>query len=193
MFLALQVQTFPTDRGYGTVSSQYLTGNSSAEIFKRVNYKKFANRVLGICGICDIPSDDERTPIPPQEVQLETPVNSPLYNLWKDIPEGNKVPTGGFKHWKLDTTKAAQCGATDVYGCTIVIMLDGNDLLIGHYPQVSAGGTITMNDKAALGKIAVNWVPRDDGGATLELYLMNENPRRYAYDANGNNCGTVPS
>lgn len=45
--------------------------------------------------------------------------------------------------------------------------------------------------KSYLGKIAVNWVPRGDGGADLELCLMNENPRRYAYDANGNNCGNL--
>lgn len=43
----------------------------------------------------------------------------------------------------------ARYGATQIYGCTVVIILDGRGVFIGHYPQIDSTGGITMDDEVS--------------------------------------------
>lgn len=180
---------------------------------------------------------------------------SHLESLW--LKTNEKMNVGNAKHRKLNPTKAASYGATEIYSCTVVVILDGSGVSIGHFPQ-EAGPVITMQNEAATdkriitpkienlsmvdystqsvayivhsatttssvgyrriedflvgsdvseenihsipytagrstvshrGKVVVTWEPKQEGGATMKLYLQNDEPIYVRdFDANGNPC-----
>ena len=67
------------------------------------------------------------------------------------------MPLGGSQHFKLDPTKGATYTTAYFYGCTVVIAVDGGDLIIGHFAQESAAtgsngqrACITMTDETVV-------------------------------------------
>ena len=59
------------------------------------------------------------------------------------------MPLGGSQHFKLDPTKSAAYTTAYFYGCTVVIAVDGGDLIIGHFAQ-EAASTGTNGQQACL-------------------------------------------
>lgn len=55
-------------------------------------------------------------------------------------------------------------------------MLDGKDLLIGHYPQISGSGTITMNDAAATQNEIIN--PIEENVCLELIYFKYVEPKQ---------------
>ena len=56
-----------------------------------------------------------------------------LETLWNGIP--NKVAVGGCTGFKLDPTVAASYSTKEFYGCTVVVIVDGKSVIIGHFAQ----------------------------------------------------------
>ena len=56
-----------------------------------------------------------------------------LETLWDGIP--NKVPMGGCTAFTLKPTVAASFTTALFYGCTVVIVVDGKGVIIGHFAQ----------------------------------------------------------
>jgi hypothetical protein len=111
-------------------------------------FKKFKKSKKGTCDECDLAE--------PQGVQggsqtVSDQTSSALEKLYGTIKGVNLVKTGGTVHISFDPKTAALYGASEIYGCTVVIVLDGQGAVIGHYPQ-EYGNVITMNDAAATQK-----------------------------------------
>lgn len=203
---------------------------------------------------CDLsPQQGQQKPEP----ALETTTQSHLERLW--LKAKKKLTVGDVKHFTLDPTKAVSYGATEIYGCTVLVVVDGRSVTIGHFPQES-GSSITMENEqqtqkkiigkmeenlvladyttrsvayivhsatqssvgyrkikeylvnenvsegnihskpytAGLstvghrGKVLVTWDPKDEGGATMKVYIQNDNPIYVRdYDANGDPCELI--
>lgn len=143
------------NRAHTPALSQTQPEESDHDLTKRAG--GFRQGVSKFCNLCgkDEPTEEIELPSRPlQRVEPEPP-GSPLYELWKTIPDGQKAKTGEFKATSLDMSTPARWGATQIYGCTVVIIVDGRGLFIGHYPQIDSMGQITMdNDLTAQLEIA---------------------------------------
>ncbi len=53
-----------------------------------------------------------------------------LNTLYNNVPRDNNVALGGSKYFKIDLTKSATYTTAYFYGCTVVIVVDGGDLII---------------------------------------------------------------
>ena len=53
---------------------------------------------------------------------------------------------GNVEHFTLDPTKAVSYGATEIYGCAVLVVVDGRSVTIGHFPQ-ELGSSITMENE----------------------------------------------
>ena len=56
-----------------------------------------------------------------------------LGTLWNGIP--NKVPIGGCTGFTLNPTVAGSYTTALFYGCTVVVIVDGKGVIIGHFAQ----------------------------------------------------------
>ena len=63
----------------------------------------------------------------------------------------NVCQVGGTRPWELDPTKAAGFTTAQFYGCTVLIIVNGHNVIIGHYAEV-AGDCWTMTDQNAVEK-----------------------------------------
>lgn len=79
---------------------------------------------------CDLsPQQGQQKPEP----ALETTTQSHLERLW--LKAKKKLTVGDVKHFTLEPTKALSYGATEIYGCTVLVVVDGRSVTIGHFPQ----------------------------------------------------------
>ncbi|KAL4938947.1 hypothetical protein BDV06DRAFT_225525 [Aspergillus oleicola] len=69
--------------------------------------------------------------------------------LTTPIPEGvDLANVGNVLHRDLDVQRPAIYGATEIYGCTVVIVMDAGGLVIGHFPE-ETGSSITLESETA--------------------------------------------
>ena len=79
-----------------------------------------------------------------------------LEDLWNTVPVANKVNTGAAKSWELypDQGKlAAVYAPTEFYGCTLVVIVNGHGIIIGHFAQEKPGNVICLEDHASVNKM----------------------------------------
>ncbi|KAJ5981140.1 hypothetical protein N7481_008438 [Penicillium waksmanii] len=85
-------------------------------------------------------------------VQVQSaPAEHALEELYGTIKGNNLVKTGGTVHVSFDSKTAALYGTSEIYGCTVVVVLDGQGAVIGHYPQ-EYGSEMTMDNAEATQK-----------------------------------------
>ena len=75
-----------------------------------------------------------------------------LQKLWGSVSDKDKVTTGnavGFPLYPDHGQQSAVFAPTEFYGCTLVVIVNGHGVIIGHFAQESAGagGCTTMTDK----------------------------------------------
>ena len=78
-----------------------------------------------------------------------------LQKLWDSVSDKDKVKTGnavGFPLYPDHGQKSAVFAPTEFYGCTLVVIVNGHGVIIGHFAQESAGagGCTTMTDEKAV-------------------------------------------
>ena len=61
-----------------------------------------------------------------------------LNTLYNAVPGGNKVSLGATRYFELDLTRSDTYTTAYFYGCTVVIVVYGQGLTIGHYAQEQA-------------------------------------------------------
>jgi len=54
------------------------------------------------------------------------------------------MAVGNVKHYLLDPTEAASYTATEIYGCTVLVVVDGRGVTIGHFPEESGTRTALL-------------------------------------------------
>ena len=79
-----------------------------------------------------------------------------LNSLYNSVPSLNKVPVGGAQAFILDLTKSTSYSTAYFYGCTVVITVDGNGIIIGHFAQqMAVPGTNGQQSCTAMKNAAV--------------------------------------
>ena len=76
-----------------------------------------------------------------------------LEDLYKDA---TKVPTGTAGSWELYPNKGKKAGLyapTKFYGCTLVVIVNGHGVIIGHFAQEKPGYGVCMQDQASVKKM----------------------------------------
>ena len=76
-----------------------------------------------------------------------------LQDLYATVKDADKVKTGTAVAWELypnggDT--AAVYAPTEFYGCTLVVVVNGKGILIGHFAQEKPGDVVCMQDDASV-------------------------------------------
>jgi hypothetical protein len=72
-----------------------------------------------------------------------------LQDLYATVRDADKVKTGNAMTWELypaggDT--AAVYAPSELYGCTLVVVVNGHGILIGHFAQEKPGDVVCMQD-----------------------------------------------
>lgn len=108
----------------------------------RTLFQKLRKGKKGDCtNACDLsPQQGQQKPEP----ALETTTQSHLESLW--LKAKKKLTVGNVEHFTLDPTKAVSYGATEIYGCAVLVVVDGRSVTIGHFPQ-ELGSSITMENE----------------------------------------------
>ena len=88
----------------------------------------------------DIP---ERTPTPTIN-KLAKRVNANVAALWSSIPGGELVRVGAWQKFNLDPAKDQLISTQEYYGCTILVIHDGKNAMLGHFKQ--AQGPMSKDD-----------------------------------------------
>ncbi|KAK2742718.1 hypothetical protein FQN57_005173 [Myotisia sp. PD_48] len=92
-----------------------------------------------------------RPPAPIAPPAPPAPV-SHLEQLWKGTR--NKVGAGGVIYEQLDLRHPAKYAASEITGCTVVVVIDGMNIVLGHFAEESRGGEgYTLENPAATDKI----------------------------------------
>jgi hypothetical protein len=76
-----------------------------------------------------------------------------LEALYKTVSAANKVNTGTAKAWELYPNKgdkAAVYAPSEFYGCTLVVIVNGHGVVIGHFAQEKPGNVVCMEDDASV-------------------------------------------
>ncbi|KAL9129283.1 MAG: hypothetical protein Q9217_002230 [Psora testacea] len=60
----------------------------------------------------------------------------------------NKAAVGATKYWNLKTKDSARYTTSEFYGCTVVVVVNGLNVVIGHYGEVA--GCVVMEDNSAV-------------------------------------------
>ena len=76
-----------------------------------------------------------------------------LEDLYATVKDADKVKTGNAMAWELypaagDT--AAVYAPSEFYGCTLVVVVNGHGILIGHFAQEKPGNVVCMEDAASV-------------------------------------------
>ena len=96
------------------------------------------------------------SPLEALPVQTKTPTNQlqkrgVLDDLWKSVTDPDKIiNTGAAKGWMLDPSKSAAFAPTLFYGCTIVVIVNGKGVVIGHFAEVKPNAGACLNDAASV-------------------------------------------
>ena len=91
-------------------------------------------------------------------VQTEAPTKQlhkrgVLQDLYGTVSAANKVNTGAAKAWELYPNKgdkAAVYAPSEFYGCTLVVIVNGHGVVIGHFAQEKPGNVKCMEDDASV-------------------------------------------
>ncbi|KAL8894757.1 MAG: hypothetical protein Q9207_008420, partial [Kuettlingeria erythrocarpa] len=76
-----------------------------------------------------------------------------LEDLYGTVSAANKVNTGTAKSWELYPYKgdeAAVYAPSEFYGCTLVVVVNGHGVVIGHFAQEKPGDVKCMEDDASV-------------------------------------------
>ncbi|KAI4186291.1 MAG: hypothetical protein LQ346_005717 [Caloplaca aetnensis] len=76
-----------------------------------------------------------------------------LQDLYGTVSAANKVNTGTAKTFELYPYKgdtAAVYAPSEFYGCTLVVVVNGHGVLIGHFAQEKPGNVVCMEDDASV-------------------------------------------
>ena len=79
-----------------------------------------------------------------------------LEDLYNTVPAANKVKTGTAQSWELypdQGKQAAVYAPTEFYGCTLVVIVNGHGVIIGHFAQEKPGNVVCMEDQASVEKM----------------------------------------
>ena len=92
--------------------------------------------------------------------QLER-LTGELQDLWDSVKAKDRVNTGTAKGYMLYPHKGSQAAVgapTAFYGCTLVVIVNGHGVVIGHCAQeaTSSGACTTMTDPSAVKKSDFN-------------------------------------
>ncbi|KAL2811811.1 hypothetical protein BDW59DRAFT_177061 [Aspergillus cavernicola] len=213
LLLATQVLTTPVigDTDLVSIHTHTLSARGPFKDLFRRKAKK------GDCDdSCDLHEPQGAQQPPPPVIETPSQAQTHLEQLWNTIIGKDLANVGNIQVKRLDVQTPAIYGATEIYGCTVVIVLDVGGLAIGHYPE-EVGNTITLDSVAATkkhitdplfndlsvytsglstvgsrGKVVVTWEPLDEGGAELQLYIQNDNPVYVRqFDQDGNPCALI--
>jgi len=58
--------------------------------------------------------------------------------LWNSVKDADKVKTGATGQWELYPTKGSEAAVyapSQFYGCTLVVIVNGHGVIIGHFAQ----------------------------------------------------------
>ena len=127
-----------------------------------------------------------RLTIPREDLQIHSAANElekrvtdvDLGTLWNGIP--NKVPMGSCTGFTLNPTVAASYTTALFYGCTVVIIVDGKGVIIGHFAQeTGTPGASTVSCTSMTNTQVVNTqiIPKLEDAELL--YDGNENTQAY--------------
>ncbi|KAL8910678.1 MAG: hypothetical protein Q9171_004054 [Xanthocarpia ochracea] len=91
-------------------------------------------------------------------VQTEAPTKQlhkrgVLQDLYGTVSAANKVNTGTAKSWELypdKGDKAAVYAPSEFYGCSLVVIVNGHGVVIGHFAQEKPGNVKCMEDDASV-------------------------------------------
>ncbi|KAL8928835.1 MAG: hypothetical protein Q9208_001613 [Pyrenodesmia sp. 3 TL-2023] len=94
-------------------------------------------------------------------VQTEAPTKQlhkrgVLEDLYGTVSAANKVNTGTAKSWELYPDKgdtAAVYAPSEFYGCTLVVIVNGHGVVIGHFAEEKPGNVKCMQDDATVKSI----------------------------------------
>lgn len=102
--------------------------------------------------------------------------NINLATVWAGITGGNKVGVGNAVGWTLDPTKAAAFTTSEFYGCTVVIIVDGHGVIIGHFAEVGTPACTSMTNQNSINTQVIpklddawNFV---DGSSDSRAYIL---------------------
>ena len=73
-----------------------------------------------------------------------------LQDLYANVPASNKVNTGTAVSWSNNVNTAAVYAPTEFYGCTLVVVVNGNVVMIGHFAQEKPGNVVCKEDSASV-------------------------------------------
>ena len=76
-----------------------------------------------------------------------------LQDLYATVKAANKVNTGTAVSWELYPSKGdteAVYAPTEFYGCTLVVVVNGHGIMIGHFAQEKPGNVKCMEDDASV-------------------------------------------
>ena len=79
-----------------------------------------------------------------------------LQDLYGSVPNANKVNTGTAKSWMLYPDKGDQAAVyapTEFYGCTLVVVVNGHGVIIGHFAQEKPGNVVCMQDQNSVNQM----------------------------------------
>ena len=79
-----------------------------------------------------------------------------LQDLYAKVKDADKVKTGNANAWELYPNKgktAAVYAPSEFYGCTLVVVVNGHGILIGHFAQEKPGNVVCMQDDASVKKM----------------------------------------
>ena len=90
-----------------------------------------------------------RDPAPNKRIQKR----GILQDLYATVPDKDKVNTGNAIPFELLPNKgkdAAVYAPTEFYGCTLVVVVNGNGIIIGHFAQEKPGNIKCMEDNTSI-------------------------------------------
>ena len=76
-----------------------------------------------------------------------------LQDLYATVKDSDKVKTGTAVSWQLypeHGKTAAVYAPSEFYGCTLVVVANGNGIMIGHFAQEKPGNVVCMQDDASV-------------------------------------------
>ncbi|ODM15141.1 hypothetical protein SI65_09380 [Aspergillus cristatus] len=80
--------------------------------------------------------------------------SSNLENLWKTVPEVKRVATGRTRKYELDPNTPQRFATTEFFGCTIVTVMDGRNVFIGHFAEENHCGKL-LTDEATVENVII--------------------------------------
>lgn len=80
--------------------------------------------------------------------------SSNLENLWKTVSENKRAATGHVQKHTLDPNTAQRFATTEFFGCTIVTVMDGRNVFLGHFAEENHCGKL-LTDPATVEDVII--------------------------------------